>query len=186
MQNLKVPSFFHTITTALHQGDWEGHIAPPSSISWMCCRTSSTSCGAILLNLSLKGSSCSGSSSMTCLVASVPPISFLSRLKMWWNSIRSRLALRAVSFFQPSNFPRLPFSSTTFIKSSWHCSVVNGVSGSPSLASFTSNSSEATTSGTIFAATMWPTSRLAARCIGFPVLLCSTLDTFRLPSFSSV
>ena len=135
MQNLKVPSFFHASTTALHQGDWEGHIALPSSISWMCCCTSSTLCGTILLNLSLKGSSCSGSSSMMCSVASVQPISFLSRLKMWWNSIRSCLALRAVSFFQLSNFPRLPFSSNTFIRSSWCCSVVNGVSGSLSLAS---------------------------------------------------
>ena len=43
MQDLRVPSFFHTSMTALHHGDWVGHMAPPSSISWMCCHTSSTS-----------------------------------------------------------------------------------------------------------------------------------------------
>ena len=119
MQNLKVPSFFHTSTTALHQGDCEGHMAPPSNISCMCWHTSSTSCCAILLDLSLNGSSCSGSSSMKCSVALVQPISFFSKQKIWWNSIRSHLALRAVSFFQPFNFLRLPFSSNTFIRSSW-------------------------------------------------------------------
>ena len=65
MQNLRVPSFFLTSTMALHHGDWEGHTAPPSSISWMCWCTSPTSCSAILLNLSLNGSSCSRSNSIT-------------------------------------------------------------------------------------------------------------------------
>ena len=82
IQNLKVPSFFHTSMTALHQGDWEGCMAPPSNISWMCWCTSSASCGAILLNLSLNSSSCLGSSSITCSVASVQPISFFSRQKI--------------------------------------------------------------------------------------------------------
>ena len=33
MQNRKEPSFFHTSTMALHQGDCNGLITPPSSIS---------------------------------------------------------------------------------------------------------------------------------------------------------
>ena len=35
----KRPIFFLTSTTALHQGNWEGRIAPPSSISWIPWRT---------------------------------------------------------------------------------------------------------------------------------------------------
>ena len=56
MQNWRPPSFFRTRTTALHQGDSDGRIAPSSSISWMCSLTSSTSEGAIHRNLSLNGS----------------------------------------------------------------------------------------------------------------------------------
>ena len=33
MQNWRPPSFLRTKTTALHQGDWDGHITPPSNIS---------------------------------------------------------------------------------------------------------------------------------------------------------
>ena len=79
MQNHRVPSFFCTNTMALHQGDCDGLIAPPSHISCTCHRTSSTSCGAIQRNLSLKGSSCTGNNSITCSAASVTPISPSSR-----------------------------------------------------------------------------------------------------------
>ena len=79
MQNRRVSSFFHTNTMVLHQGDCDGLIAPPSSISCMCCHTSSTSCGAIWQNLSLKGSSCPGNDSIMCSAASVTPISPSSR-----------------------------------------------------------------------------------------------------------
>ena len=85
IQNLRVPSFFRTNTTALHHGDCDGRMVPPSNISWMCWRTSSTSCGAIHLNLSLNGSSSPSNSSITCLAVSVQPISFSSRLNTWWN-----------------------------------------------------------------------------------------------------
>ena len=56
IQNLKVPSFFRTNTTALHEGEVDGQIAPPSNISCRCWHTSSIKGGAIRLNLSLKGS----------------------------------------------------------------------------------------------------------------------------------
>ena len=62
---------------ALHQGDLEGRIAPPSSISWMCCHTLSAIGGAICQNLSQKGSLLV--TSMTCSVISVQAISFGSR-----------------------------------------------------------------------------------------------------------
>ena len=79
IQNLKVPSFFHTNTTALHQGEVDDQIAPPSSISCKCWHTSSIKGGAILWNLSLKGSLFVNL--MTCLVVSVHPISFFSNEK---------------------------------------------------------------------------------------------------------
>ena len=83
MQNLRVSSFFLTSTMALHHSNWDGCMAPLSSISWMCWCTSSTSCGTILLNLSLNGSSCFGTSSMMCSIASMQPILFFSKQKMW-------------------------------------------------------------------------------------------------------
>ena len=47
IQNRRPPSFLCTKTTALHHRDWDGWIAPPSSISCRCSRTSFTSDGAI-------------------------------------------------------------------------------------------------------------------------------------------
>ena len=64
MQNRRVPSFFLTRTMALHQGDFNGQIAPPSNMSCRFSRTSSSRGGAISRNLSLKGSS--SISSMMC------------------------------------------------------------------------------------------------------------------------
>ena len=80
MQNQRLPSFLRTKTTALHHGDWDRRIAPPSSISCRCSRTSSTSGGAIRWNCSLKGSV--SNNSMMCSAASMQPISFGSSEKM--------------------------------------------------------------------------------------------------------
>ena len=80
MQNQRPPSFFRTRTTALHQGDWDGRIVPPSCISWMCSCTSSTNGGAMHQNLSLKGSV--SNNSITCSAVSVHPISFGSNEKI--------------------------------------------------------------------------------------------------------
>ena len=81
IQNWRVPSFFRTRTMALHQGDLDGRIAPPSSMSCRFSRTSSSRGGAIHQNCSLKGSS--SINSMMCSAVSVQPISFLSSEKMW-------------------------------------------------------------------------------------------------------
>ena len=81
MQNRRVPSFFLTRTIALHQGDFEGRIAPPSNMSCRFSLTSSNRGGAIRQNLSLNGSS--SISSMMCSAVSVQPISFLTREKIW-------------------------------------------------------------------------------------------------------
>ena len=79
IQNLKVPYFFRTNTTALHQGEVDGQIDRPSNISCKCWHTSSIRGGAILKNLSLKGSLFVNL--MTCSVVSVHPISFFSNEK---------------------------------------------------------------------------------------------------------
>ena len=50
MQNRRPPSFLRTKITVLHQVDWDGWMASPSSISWMCSCTSSTKGGAIHWN----------------------------------------------------------------------------------------------------------------------------------------
>ena len=132
MQNCKVPPFFCTNMMALHQGDCDGLIAPPSSISCTCYHTSSTSCGAIRQTLSLKGSSCPGNNSITCSAASVTPISPSSRQNTWWNSMSSCLAFKAFLADHPSSLPRLPFLSCTSIKSFCHSSMVSSFSFSPS------------------------------------------------------
>ena len=163
MQNLKDPSFLRTRTTALHHGDWDGRIAPPSNISWTCSLTSSTWWGGILRNLSLKGSLCSSGISMTCSVASVQPISPGSRQKMWWNSMSSRLAFCAVSGGQSDNLPRPPPFSSVSISNCWRCSVVRGTASGASSSNLFSSSGETTASGTMFAAAMRPMSLPPAR-----------------------
>ena len=120
IQNWRPPSFLRTKTTALHQGDWDGHIAPPSSISWMCSHTSSTNGGAICQNHSLKGSV--SNNSITCSAVSVHPISFSSKEKILWCSINIHSNLRANSrghCFSLSSQPSfLSNSSSNFCLSS--------------------------------------------------------------------
>ena len=58
----------------LHQGDCDDQIAPTSSISWMCCHTSSTKDGAIHQSPSLNGLLLV--TSMMFSVASVHPFLF--------------------------------------------------------------------------------------------------------------
>ena len=55
IQNLRIPSFFLTNTTALAQELLDFLIAPISSISCKCFLTSSNWCSGILQYLSLKG-----------------------------------------------------------------------------------------------------------------------------------
>ena len=81
IQNPRVLSFFLTRTMALHQGDLNGQIAPPSSMSCRFSQTSSSRGGAICRNHSLKGSS--SINLMMCSAVSIQPISFFSSEKMW-------------------------------------------------------------------------------------------------------
>ena len=106
MQNLKVPSFFWTNMTMLHQAEVDGQIAPPSNISCKCWHTSSIKGGAICLNHSLKGSLLVNL--MTCSVVSVQPLSFFSSENTLWNSMSNCLAWLAYGF---SHF----FSKATFL-----------------------------------------------------------------------
>ena len=109
MQKCRVPSFFLTNMTALHQGDWLGHMAPASSISLKEAWTSSKSGGGILLNLSLKGSlSMMWISSSTALVQ---PNSFFSSTKMSRydnTNCSAASAFLGAQFFRPlkSSFSR--------------------------------------------------------------------------------
>ena len=107
IQNLKVPSFFHTNMTALHQGEVDGWIALPFNISCKCWHTSSIRGGAILRNLSLKGSLFVNL--MTCSVVSVHPISFFSNEKTW--ELHQQLPSLVSIWF----FPLLQHVQATFL-----------------------------------------------------------------------
>ena len=82
MQNHRDPFFFHTKTTALHQGDWLGQIVPASSISLSDAQTSSSKDGGMHLKHSLKGSL--SLMRISCLMALVHPSSLGSTTKMSW------------------------------------------------------------------------------------------------------
>ena len=166
MQNQRVPSFFLTNTTALHHGELEGQIAPPLSISWMYSLTSSIKGGAMHQNRSLNGSLLV--SLMTCSVASVHPISFLSREKILWYSMRSCQALFASSSGQSSSIVRSLFFSKISIKWACHSGIV--YLGSFGLFSSRSNSfinlGDASALGTKLTVTTHPTSRPPDKRIG--------------------
>ena len=95
IQNCKLPSFFHTKTTALHQTLWLSLMAPDSCISYSWLLTSSTKGGGIHLNHSLKGVS-----SVTFIVYSMEwlqPNSVGSKENMSWYSAKSQHAASASS-----------------------------------------------------------------------------------------
>ena len=80
MQKCKLPSFFLTNTTVLHQALWLGLVAPDSNISLRWFLTSSTIGGGIRLNRSLNG--VSSVTFMVCLVEWVHPRSARSNENM--------------------------------------------------------------------------------------------------------
>ena len=105
MQNWRDPSFFHTSTMALHQGDWLGRIAPVSNISLRDAWTSSSKGGGICLNHSLNGSL--SLRRISCSIALVHPSSSGSSTKASWYESRSSLAIAAlwgVHWLKPSRF----------------------------------------------------------------------------------
>ena len=99
------PSFFLTNTTALHHGDWLGHITSMSNISLNEAHTSSRSMGDMHLNHSLKG--LLSVMQISCLVVLMQPSSFPSNVKMLWKARTSSLATTAfqgVQLLRPSRF----------------------------------------------------------------------------------
>ena len=100
-----IPSFSLTNTTALHHGDWLGHITPASNISQSEVHTSSSSGGGIHLNCSLNGSL--SVIQISCLTTLVQPSSLPSSVKISWRaSMRSHaaMAFQGVRLLRPSRF----------------------------------------------------------------------------------
>ena len=184
IQKWKEPSFFLTNTMALHQGDWEGQMAPPSSISWICCLTSSTSGGAMWQNLSLNG--LWSSSLISCSVMSVHPISWGSKEKMSWYSSNSLVALAAsldghvFSHSSPPSFSRVAISSLC-LSSMLRWGLV-GISDS----SFFNRSGEGSAFGTALDATTRATILPHGRWIGLDVMFLIMTETWQLLGFMSV
>ena len=109
MQKCRVPSFFLTNMTVLHQGDWLGCMVPASSISLKEARTSSKSRGGIFLNLSLKGSL--STMWISCSTVLVQPNLFFSSAKTSWydnTNCSAASAFLGAQFFRPlkSSFSR--------------------------------------------------------------------------------
>ena len=136
---------------ALHQGDFEGRIAPPSNMSCRFSQTSSSRGGAIHWNLSLNGSS--SISSMMCSAMSVQPISFLSREKIWWCSISIRSNFRASSDGHYLSCYSPPSCRSNSIRSFCRSSMVSlGASFPWVSANSLASSGEGTALGTLLAA----------------------------------
>ena len=100
IQKCRLPSFFCTSTTALHQALWLGLMVPDSNISFKWFLTSSTNGGGIHLNCSLKG--VSSVTFMICSVEWVQPNSAGSNENMSWYLARSQQATSANSRVQES------------------------------------------------------------------------------------
>ena len=100
MQKHRLPSFFHTSTTALHQTLWLGLMVPDSNISFKKFLTYSTSGGGIHLNHSLKG--VLSVTFMICSVEWVQPGSAGSNENMSWYLTSSQQAASANSGVQES------------------------------------------------------------------------------------
>ena len=88
MQNHRLPTFFLTNTTTLHQALWLGLTVPDSSISHRWFQTSSTSGRGICLNCSLKG--VSSVTFIMCLVEWVQPNSMASNENTLWYLARNQ------------------------------------------------------------------------------------------------
>ena len=158
----------------------------PSSISWMCWCTLFTKGRAMRQNHSLNSSSFNNS--MMCSVASVHPISFSSKEKMWWNSSSSATAFCANSGGQSLRWSNLPSFFRVAGRSSCLCDTISltgsGTLGS-SLSSFFNKSGAYWASGTALVAMTRPITHPLARCKGQAVKFRRTTMTFQLPSLSS-
>ena len=100
MQNSRLPSFFLTNATTLHQALWLGLIAPDSNIFCRWFQTSSINGGGICLNHSLK--EVSSVTFIVCSVEWVQSNSAGSNENMSWYLARSQWAASANSGAQES------------------------------------------------------------------------------------
>ena len=102
MQNHRLPSFFLTNTTALHQATWLVLIAPDSNISCRWFQTSSTSGKGICLDHFLKG--VSSVTFIMCSVEWVQPNSTGSNENTLWYLARNWQVASASPGGQESNW----------------------------------------------------------------------------------
>ena len=179
MQKCRIPSFFQTNTTALHQGDWLGHITPtsPMSLSEVC--TSSRSGRRMHLNHSLKGSPLL--MWILCSITLMHPGSFPSSAKMSWKAKTSSFVaatLLRVQLLRPSkfSFSRNLFSHMANVMGSCTASVPRAAP--ISVVNSTGGISKTDTKH----ATLTP----FFRKIGLSDLFLTMTDTLLLPIFSWV
>ena len=181
IQNLKLPSFFHTNTTALHQALWLGLMAPDSNISCRWLLTSSTNGGGIHLNHSLKGVSLV--TFIVCSMEWVQPNSAGSKENMSWYLARSQCAASASSGAQESRLLKFNLSNNL----PWLCLTVSlGVWESWDSSAPSSNCSPSGGSGTGNAATTLATRVFFQRVCKYAVLFLTTMTAFLLPCLNSV
>ena len=181
IQNCKLPSFFCTNTTALHQALWLGLMAPDSNISCRWLLISSTNRGGILLNCSLKG--VSSVTFMVCSMEWVQPNSAGSNGNTSWYLTRSQHAVSASSGLQESrplksnssnNLPCLCLTVSLVVWESWDSSAPSS-NYSPSGGSGTGNAATALATGVFF-----------QRVCEYAVLFCTTMTAFLLPFLNLV
>ena len=172
-QKHNIPSFFLTKTTALHHGDWLGHIAPVSNISWSEVCTSSSSSGGIHLNHSLNGSL--SVIRISCLTALIQPSSLPSSVKISWKAStwsHAAVAFWGVQLLRPS---RLNFSRSFFCHST-----TDRVSHLSSIPRMASNSGDNSTGRTGDVETTLSTCTPFFRKIEDPEMFLITMDTLLL------
>ena len=181
IQNHKLPSFFCTNITELHQALWLGLVAPDSNISCRWFLTSSTNGRGIHLNCSLKGVS-----SVTFIVCSmewVQPNSTGSNENMSWYLARSRWTASASSGAQESR----PLKSNSSNNLPCLCLTVSlGAWGSWDSSAPSSNCSSSRCLGTDNAATALATGVFFWRVYKYAVLFLTTMTAFLLPCINLV
>ena len=181
MQNHRLPSFFHTDTSALHQALWLGLTAPDSNISHRWFQTSSTNSRGIHLNRSLKAVL-----SITFIVCSmewVQPNSTGSNENMSWYLARSQWAASTRSGAQEYR----PLKSNSSNNLPCLCLMVSlGVWGSWGSPAPSNNHTSSGGSGTGNTATTLATGVFFQRVCENAVLFLTTTTAFLLPCLNLV
>ena len=181
MQNCRLPSFFHTNTTALHHTLWLGLIAPDSNTSCRWFQTSPTNGRGMHLNCSLK--EVSSITFIICSVEWVQPNSTGSNENTSWYFAKSWQAASASSGAHESR----PLKSNSSNYLPCLCLTVSlGVWGSWDLSAPSSNCSFSEGLGTGDAATALAIGVFFQGVCEYAVLFLTTLTAFLLPCLNSV